>query len=61
MSKRKGKKSARYPASMGYGTGVKPPVGFADRNLLGTDPEKEQFAPTAACPIKSRHRMGGMT
>lgn len=59
MTKRT-KSAGRYPASMGYKQ-VKPPVGFADRNLAGMKPDGEQFAPTAACPIRSRHRMGGMS
>ena len=30
-----------------------------DRNLMGVNPLKEQFEPTAAMPMRQKHRMGG--
>lgn len=30
-----------------------------ERNLLATDPKKEQFAPTPAEPVRQRYRMAG--
>lgn len=33
---------------------------FVDRNIAATDPNKEQFAPTEADPIKLHHRMAGI-
>ncbi len=33
--------------------------GFKDHDIMGTDPMKEQFAPTEAQPIRQRARMGG--
>jgi hypothetical protein len=33
--------------------------GFKDINIAATDPNKEQFAPTEAQPIRQRARMAG--
>lgn len=33
--------------------------GFKDHNLMKVDPNKEQFAPTEAQPIRQRARMAG--
>ena len=32
---------------------------FVDRNLVKVDPKKEQFAPTAAEPVRQHQRMAG--
>lgn len=32
---------------------------FVDRDLLHTNPKKEQFEPTDAEPVRQRKRMGG--
>jgi hypothetical protein len=32
---------------------------FRDRNLMGTNPLKEQFEPTPAEPVRQRYKMGG--
>lgn len=32
---------------------------FVSRNLMKTDPKKEQFAPTPAEPVRQRFKMGG--
>lgn len=58
MSKSKGKKVGRYPASMGYGS-VKPPCKFRDRDLASTNPLKDQFEPTESEPVRQHHRMAG--
>jgi hypothetical protein len=40
---------------------LKSPLSFTSRDLAGTDPNKEQFAPTESCPIPNRQKMGGMS
>ena len=32
---------------------------FVDRNLLKTNPKKQQFEPTAAEPVRQHHKMAG--
>lgn len=45
------KGSAPQPAAM---TGK-----FKDRNLMGTNPLKEQFEPTPAEPVRQHYKMAG--
>ena len=37
----------------------KAPAELKDRNLLGTNPLKEQFEPLDSMPIRQKHRMAG--
>ena len=41
----------------GYANGV--PMKFVPRNLMGVNPLKEQFEPTAAEPVPQRYKMAG--
>ena len=57
----KQKMSKSYQSKSGYRspkqTGT--PGRFKDRDIAGTDPNKEQFAPTDAEPIRQHARMAG--
>lgn len=38
---------------------AKTPTKFQSRNVAGTSPLKEQFAPTEQVPVPQRYKMGG--